>query len=106
MVYCTNCGTTNADDATISVKCGTLLHGATGGGRTSLGRSRYERGHGFRGRDRPLIGIIIIGIVIIFIGLSFLLSEYGITVPWWEILIILLGVYLVAQALRVWNRRK
>jgi hypothetical protein len=105
MVYCTHCGTNNADDATICVKCGAPLHGAAGGSRTSWGRTRYEREYGFHGRDRPLIGIII-GIAVIFIGLSFLLGEYGIIVPWWEILIILLGIYFVAQALRVWNRRK
>jgi uncharacterized membrane protein YvbJ len=105
MVYCTNCGTNNADDATVCVKCGALLHGTAGEGRTGWGRALYEREYGFHGRDRPLIGIII-GIVVIFIGFSFLLREYGIPVPWFEILIILLGVYLVARALRVWNRRK
>jgi hypothetical protein len=105
MVYCTNCGTNNADDATICIKCGAPLHGAVSEGRTRWGRARYEREYGFYRRDRPLIGIII-GIVVIFIGLSFLLREYGILVPWWEILLIILGIYLIVRWLRAWNRRK
>jgi hypothetical protein len=44
--------------------------------------------------------------VVIFIGLSFLLGEYGIQVPWWEIILIIFGVYLVLRWLQVWNRRQ
>ena len=105
MVYCTNCGTNNADDATICVKCGAPIHGTSGEGRTRWGRARYEREHGFYRRDRPFIGIII-GIIVIFIGLSFLLREYDILIPWWEIILIIFGIYLVIRWLRVWNRRQ
>jgi uncharacterized membrane protein YvbJ len=106
MVYCTNCGTNNADDATICVKCGVPLHGAVGAGRTRWGRARYEREYSsFYRKDRPLIGVII-GILVIFIGLSFLLREYGILIPWWEIILIIFGIYLIVRWLQVWNRRK
>jgi uncharacterized membrane protein YvbJ len=105
MVYCTKCGTNNADDATVCVNCGAPLHGASGEGRHYMGRVRYEREFGFHRRGRPIAGLVI-GIIVIFIGLSFLLREYGIPVPWWEIILILFGVYLVARWFRVWNRRK
>ena len=105
MVYCTNCGTNNADDAAICVKCGAPIYGVSGESRTRWGRARYEREYGFHRRDRPFIGIII-GIIVIFIGLSFLLREYDILLPWWEIILIIFGIYLIIRWLRVWNRRQ
>lgn len=105
MVYCTKCGTNNADDAKVCVNCGTALYGASGEGRPYMGYVRYERRYGVHRGGRPIAGLII-GAIVIFIGLSLLLQEYGIPIPWWEIIIILLGVYLVARWVRVWNRRK
>jgi uncharacterized membrane protein YvbJ len=105
MVYCTKCGTNNAEDATVCVNCGAPLYGASGEGRVYMGHVRYERGYGSHGRGGLIAGLII-GIVVIFIGLSFLLREYGIPVPWWEIIIIVLGIYLVWRWFRVWKRRK
>jgi uncharacterized membrane protein YvbJ len=105
MVYCTECGTNNADGAAVCVKCGAPFHAASAESSSFVGRVRYERGYGYRRRGRPMAGLII-GIIVIFIGLSFLLREYGIDVPWWEILLILLGVYLVVRWFGMRNRRR
>ena len=105
MVYCTKCGTNNLESATVCVQCGAPIYGTSGESKPYVGRVRYERKYGFQGRGTPIAGLII-GMIVIFIGLSFLLREYDITIPWWEILLILLGVYLVARWFRVWNRRK
>ena len=105
MVYCTKCGTNNADSATVCVQCGAPLHGASSEGRPYMGRVRYERKYGFHRRGTPLVGLII-GVIVIFIGLSFLLREFDIFIPWWEIILILFGIYLVARWFSVWNRRK
>jgi uncharacterized membrane protein YvbJ len=103
MVYCTKCGANNADDAAVCVKCGAPLHAASAESRTYMGRVRYERHYDYHRRGRPRIGLIF-GVIIIFIGLSILLREYGIPIPWWEILIIMLGVYLVWLGIR--NRQR
>src|SRR4030043_1052220 len=105
MVYCTKCGTNNADSATVCGQCGAPLHGASSEGRPYMGRVRYERKYGFHRRGTPLVGLII-GVIVIFIGLSFLLREFDIFIPWWEIILILFGIYLVARWFSVWNRRK
>ena len=104
MVYCAQCGTSNADSATVCVQCGAPLHGTSGEARPYMGRVRYERRYGFQRRGTPFVGLII-GIVVIFIGSSFLLREYNIFIPWWEIIMILLGIYLVARWLTLRNRR-
>jgi uncharacterized membrane protein YvbJ len=105
MVYCTKCGTSNAEDAKVCVNCGAPLYSADGEGSSYMGRVRYERRYNVHRRGSPIPGLII-GVIVIFIGLSVLLQAYGIPVPWWEILLIIFGVYLVALWFRAWNRRK
>jgi hypothetical protein len=105
MVYCTKCGTNNVEGAKVCVNCGAPLYGAGGVGGSYVGRVRYERRyHGHMGIG-PLAGLVI-GVIVIFIGLSLLLEQYGITVPWWEIIIILLGVYLIWRWYGFRNRRR
>ena len=94
MVYCTKCGTNNVEGAQVCVNCGAPLYGASGVSAAYEGRVRYERHYHGRMRSGTIAGLVI-GVLIIFIGLSLLLEQYGITVPWFEILIILLGVYLI-----------
>jgi uncharacterized membrane protein YvbJ len=105
MVYCTKCGTNNADDAAVCVNCGAPLHGASSESKPYVGRVRYEREFGSHRRGGPIVGLII-GVIVIFIGLSLLLEQYDIVIPWWEIILILFGVYLVVRWFLVWNRRK
>lgn len=105
MVYCTKCGTNNVDGATVCVNCGASLYGASGEGRLHLRRGWYEKEYGFHKRGNPIVGLIV-GIIVIFIGASFMLREYGILVPWWEILLILFGIYLVLRGFCVRNHLK
>jgi hypothetical protein len=50
---------------------------------------------------------LIIGIVIVFIGFGFLLNEtFNILIPWWEIILILFGVWFVARAVIGMKRRR
>jgi uncharacterized membrane protein YvbJ len=105
MVYCSKCGTNNADDAAVCVNCGAPIYGASGEGRVYMGRVRYERKFGSYRRGSPIVGLII-GVIVIFIGLSLLLEQYNIMIPWWEIILILFGIYFVVRWFRVWNRQK
>jgi len=78
IVYCTKCETNHADDATICIHCGAPLYGTSGESRPYWRRERYEKIHAYRRRGKPFIGIFI-GLTIILVGFSLLVSElYGI----------------------------
>ena len=94
LVYCTKCGTNNVEGARVCVNCGAPLYGASGVNAAYEGHIRYERHYHGSMRSGTIAGLVL-GVIVIFIGLSLLLEQYGITVPCWEILIILLGVYLI-----------
>jgi len=95
VVYCTKCGTNNTDDATVCVQCGAPLYG-----------ERVSREYGYPRRARPFMGIFI-GLMIIFAGFAFLVSElYAIDVPWVPIIMILFGVFILVRLLQVRSRRR
>jgi uncharacterized membrane protein YvbJ len=105
MVYCTKCGTNNADDATVCVNCGASLYGASGEGRLQVRHVRYEREYGFH-RSRPIVGIFI-GLIIILVGFSLLVAElYRIDIPWGPIIMILIGVFVLVRLFQVRSRRR
>ena len=106
MVYCTKCGTNNAEDATVCVNCGASLYGTSAEGRPYWGHRQYkDEYYGFHRRSGAL-ATLIIGIVIALIGFNFLLSEtFNIRIPWWEIILILFGVWFIARAV-MWTKRR
>jgi hypothetical protein len=105
MVYCTKCGTNNADDATVCVQCGAPLYGASGEGKPYW-RERVSMEHGYHRRGRPIVGIFI-GLIIIFAGFALLVSElYAIYIPWVPIIMILFGVFILVRLLQVRSRRR
>jgi ribosomal protein L40E len=98
MVYCSKCGTLNPDDAAVCSKCGAPLQAPTGQEQYgAYWRHRHYEGDYYQHyRGGRGIGAFIFGVIIIFIGLSFLLSElYNITFPWWPAIIIILGLWLL-----------
>jgi hypothetical protein len=105
MVYCTKCGTNNVEGAKVCVNCGAPLYGSSGGGGAYEGRVRYERRYHSHMRSGTIAGLVL-GVIVIFIGLSLLLEQYSIKVPWFEILLILLGVYLIWRWFSFRNRRR
>jgi uncharacterized membrane protein YvbJ len=105
MVYCTKCGTNNAEGASVCVNCGAALYGAGSVGRSYEGHVRYERRYGGHRRGSPIVGLVI-GVIVIFIGLSLMLEQYGVAVPWWQIIFIIFGVYLIWRWLSFRNRRR
>ena len=99
MVYCTKCGTNNAEGATVCVNCGAPLYGTSAKGRSYWGHKQYKgEYYGFHIRSGAL-AILIIGIVIVLIGFNFLLNEtFNIRIPLWEIILILFGVWFIVRA--------
>ena len=93
------------EGATVCVNCGASLYGASNFAGSYAGRVRYERGYRVHRRGNALGGLII-GLILVFIGLSLLLQEYDIIITWWEIIIILLGMYLIARWLSFRNQQK
>jgi uncharacterized membrane protein YvbJ len=106
MVYCTKCGTNNAEAAAICVNCGAPLYGSNSENRPYRRYVRYERGYGYHGRGRPLIGIFI-GLIIILAGFSLLAAElYNIDIPWFPIIMILIGVFILLRLVLGRSRRR
>lgn len=106
IVYCTKCGTNNADAATVCVQCGASLYGTSGEGRTCWRHVRYEREYDFHIGSGALAGIII-GLIIIFAGFSLLVSElYGMDIPWGPIIIIFFGFFVLVRLFQVRRRRR
>ena len=114
MVYCTKCGTKNEDDAKVCVNCGATLE-------TGVYESRkYEKERCFgppRGEGRveeecfgiprggSIVGIIV-GLVIILFGISWILSAYNILkLEVWPIVVIILGILIIVGAYYGMRRR-
>jgi uncharacterized membrane protein YvbJ len=106
MVYCTKCGTNNADGAAVCVNCGTPLQGTSDESRPYVRHGTYAREYGSRRRGTPVVGIFV-GLIIIFVGFALLASEvYGVDIPWGPIIIIFIGVFVLARLLQVRSRRR
>jgi len=107
MVYCTKCGANNEEDAAVCVKCGASL--ATRPPRRYERRQREKEEQECFGLPHggAIVGLII-GIIIIFVGLSSLagidigesIGRYG-----WPLVVIVFGILLVAGALYGFSRR-
>ena len=111
MVYCTRCGTLNADDATICTNCGTPLQSATTQNKQHTRRWEWEdwqKRREYHRRSGALVALAI-GLIIILAGISALFAEfYSINIPWGAIIIVFIGVLIIVAGLRSrrhWTRR-
>ena len=118
MVYCTKCGTKNPDDAMVCSQCGAPLYAVAEGARRApvegecFGTSR--RGEPYRRVESECFGIprggtivaIVIGILIVLGGVSIILQQmYGISFPWWPVVIIVFGVLILIGGMYALRRR-
>jgi len=114
MVYCTNCGKKNPDDAEKCSKCGEPLNKPSSIDRavdtfsgeidravdTCFGepRRRYERDACF-GIPSTILPFLFGGFIILW-GISFLLqSVYHVTFEVWPIFVVVLGLIIIVVAL-------
>ncbi len=119
LVYCSKCGAKNKDDAKICTKCGGTLYPlsmekeierkAASIGKeierkadTCFGprkrRKQEEECFGLP-RGGTIVGIVI-GLIIIFAGISWMLSHYyDISIEIWPIAVIIFGILILAGAL-------
>ena len=103
MVYCTKCGTQNADDARVCSKCGASLYAV--GEREHYRRMESEC-FGIP-RGGTIVGIAI-GVIIVLWGLIAILQQSGIVasdVQIWPIAVIIFGILIVIGALYGLSRR-
>ena len=102
MVYCTRCGTLNADDAAICTNCGASLNNPTAQ-RPNSRHWRWENWEERREYHRRTGGFVIlaIGLIIILAGISALFAEvYNINIPWGAIILVFIGVIIIVAGLR------
>jgi uncharacterized membrane protein YvbJ len=114
MVYCTKCGTLNADGALVCSNCGTPLQSASaqpqGQARPYVRHWQWEDWDQYREYHRRsgAIAALAIGLLIILIGFSVLAAEtYNVDIPWGAIILIFIGLLIIVagiRARRYWRR--
>jgi len=99
MVYCSNCGTKNDDQARVCIQCGERLYGRR------YGRTKREEEMCF---GLPSYwGGIVIGVIVILFGLALLLRQvYGIALETWPFIVIFIGILMIAGAITRSLRRR
>jgi len=102
MVYCTKCGTKNTDDAVVCAQCGASLETVTYVPRKYEHR-REEECFGLP-KGGAIAGIII-GLIIILAGLSWLL-DFAFWKIFWPMMVIIFGILILAGALYGLRRRR
>src|SRR5512137_1748383 len=102
MARCPNCGSENSDDSKFCAKCGsqlsTLASAPARNQDTTREQRRRERQEVF-GTQRSFWPLLI-GVAIVLWGISEIVQMYyHIDFPWWPIILILVGLFMVASAL-------
>jgi len=107
MVYCTKCGTLNADTALVCSNCGTPLQTSSaqtqGQERPYVRHWRWEDWEDYREYHRRsgAIAALAVGLLIIFIGFSALAAEeLQVTIPWGAIILIFIGLLIIVAGIR------
>ncbi len=111
MVYCHNCGTKNDDDDEFCSKCGEPLKDVRDyGGRR---RPRHHDDRYYRERQEcfnlphgNIIGPLIGGIILIFIGLAAFTGFQDIWTYIWPAIIIIVGLLIIIGAIYGTRRNK
>lgn len=108
MVYCVRCGAKNEEDAKVCSNCGAPLYHPSRGEAASRSvdpRERIEEECFGIPRGSSVVGLAI-GLIIVLAGLSLLLKElYQITIPWWPIAVMILGIFIIIGAILGSRRR-
>ena len=120
MVYCTRCGTKNADDAKTCIQCGAPLYTV---GETEPRQvedecgGRRRSGEPYRRMEYECFGIprggavvgVAIGLIILLAGLIYLLQQANLIpsgVSVWPFAIIIFGIIIIIGALIALTRRR
>jgi uncharacterized membrane protein YvbJ len=106
MVYCSKCGTQNLDNAIKCSNCGAPLY-TVGQQYPGSEREHYRRVEGecFGLPNGGAIFGLVIGIIIILVGIgAFLQLTYGITLNFWPLILIIVGVLILLGGL--YGRRR
>ncbi len=99
MVYCTQCGAKNKDDAEVCAKCGAPLVRLE-----ELRRRPWRRDIGVLRRRAPSFWGVFFGLLIILSGVIWLLHEVFPWLTWerlWPLVLILFGAAIIVRALRL-----
>ena len=99
MVYCTKCGTKNEEDAVVCVKCGVSLVARPAWRRERRRPEKECFGLPYGG---AIVGLII-GIIIILVGVSWITGfEWEFL---WPLIVIIFGILILAGAVYGLRRR-
>jgi len=107
MVYCTKCGTRNADDAKVCVQCGASLYAV---GKSDYSYRRMESECFGLPRGGAIVGIAIGTIIVLWGLITILQSTTPPIIPTdisvWPIALIIFGILIVIGAMYGLRRRR
>lgn len=105
MVYCSKCGTQNADTANNCTNCGASLQSSYGANPNEWHSTRQHYHYDHHQRRNGGIGLLIAGLIIVILGVSLLYDSFGLFITYfWPIIMVVLGIWLLIRALR-WSQR-
>lgn len=103
MVYCSYCGILNSADANVCSECGKSLQVPQREAENPCSHSSSSKDYPYHQRGAGM-GALFFGIVIVMIGLSMLFPEVSSKIPWWPIVLIIVGGWLIITGLRMRNK--
>ena len=123
MVYCTKCGTKNEEAAVYCIKCGAKLEVSKEESwdkrvekwGEDFGKRAEEWGEDFgRQAEKECFGLphgglifgLLIGVIIIMVGVSSLVTGTGVIENFWPLIIVIFGLLIAAGALYSLTRRR
>jgi hypothetical protein len=110
MVYCTKCGTQNADTAVNCSNCGAPLQSTYGANPQDWHYYRHQHRHYDHDynihRRSGGVGLLIAGLIIVALGLALLYDSFGLFIMYfWPIVLVVLGIWLLIRGL-MWSQRR
>lgn len=101
MVYCTKCGAKNPDDAVVCAQCGASLETET---YISLDTNADKKNASDSLGGGAIVGIIV-GLIIILAGVSWLLG-FSFWKIFWPLIVIIFGILVLAGSLYGLRRKR
>lgn len=107
MVYCTRCGTQNAEDSAHCSNCGSPLHSETYKDRQYY-RNEFRKYHEeeYHPKTGSSVGLLIAGVFILIIGIALFFNQINLIFEYfWSIVLVIIGIWLLLRGLR-WSQQK
>jgi len=105
VVYCSKCGKLNSDTAVVCDNCGAPLSLSQPKSNFQTNQFNDKSKRRYQRKSGSGVGMLIIGIIIVLIGIGVLFPQVSNVVPWWNIFLIVVGIWLLIIGVRQSRKR-